>query len=73
MRDCRKTREDQGFFVMLEGEYEFQVEDQTFRAVQGTFVFEPRGILHTSPLTPELPSSQVTAPRLLFQYVLTTT
>jgi quercetin dioxygenase-like cupin family protein len=41
----RHSREDEGFFV-LEGEYEFQVVEQTFRAVPGTFVFGPRGIPH---------------------------
>ena len=42
----RHSREDEGFCV-LEGEYEFQVGEQTFRAGPGTFVFGPRGIPHT--------------------------
>jgi hypothetical protein len=42
----RHSREDEGFFV-LEGEYEFRVGEQTFRAAPGTFVFGPRGITHT--------------------------
>jgi quercetin dioxygenase-like cupin family protein len=42
----RHSREDEGFFV-LEGEYEFRVGEQTFRAAPGTFVFGPRGIPHT--------------------------
>ena len=47
---------------MLEGEYEFQVEDQTFRAVQGTFVVEPRGILHTLKCVGTNPGAFVTSP-----------
>jgi len=38
-------REDECFYV-LEGEYEFQVGDQTVRASAGTFLFVPRDVPH---------------------------
>jgi quercetin dioxygenase-like cupin family protein len=42
----RHSREDEGFTV-LAGEYQFCVDEQTFRSGPGTFVFGPRGITHT--------------------------
>ncbi len=38
-------REDETWFV-IEGEYEFQVGDQTFHARAGDYVFGPRGVPH---------------------------
>jgi quercetin dioxygenase-like cupin family protein len=39
-------QEDEAFYV-LEGEVTVQVGDQSIRATPGTFVFLPRGVLHT--------------------------
>ena len=39
------TREDECFYI-LEGEYEFQVGEQTLRASAGSFLFGPRGTPH---------------------------
>ncbi len=38
-------REDEAFYV-LEGEYEFHVEDRTLRVGEGSLIYVPRGNLH---------------------------
>jgi mannose-6-phosphate isomerase-like protein (cupin superfamily) len=38
-------REDEAFYV-LEGEYEFHVEDRTLAADEGSLIYVPRGNLH---------------------------
>ena len=40
------SREDETFQV-LDGEYEFKVDGQSFMAKKGTTIFAPRGIPHT--------------------------
>jgi mannose-6-phosphate isomerase-like protein (cupin superfamily) len=34
-------------FYVLEGEFDFRVGDDTVRAIAGTFLLVPRGVLHT--------------------------
>jgi mannose-6-phosphate isomerase-like protein (cupin superfamily) len=41
----RQHHEDESFYV-LEGEYDFLVEDRTLRVVAGSLLYVPKGTLH---------------------------
>lgn len=49
------TREDEAY-VVLEGEYEFQIGEQRVRATRGATLFSPRNVPHTFANLTDLPA-----------------